>query len=201
MTVRTTYFSALSNGHVEPADDALVFAVVRYPKEWFDEVVDRNISALAPPEDLLDAYKTVEDAAEEDGQSNPAAVAWRSVNFEQRYREYITSSAAGVLEKVAETAEETTVWLVCWEADDDFCHRRLLADEIEHRTGTQSVGFSSSGMGRECPNCENGCVCSVREFKQVFRLAAREPDAKRVLENGVDYICSACFAGFEGGAA
>lgn len=200
MTLRTTYFSALSNEQVKPASDARVFAVVRYPQDWFDDLVDRNIRSLAPPKELLDAYKTVEEAADEDGEPNPSEVAWHSVNFAEQYREYVTTNASQVLDRVAEVAEETTVWLVCWEADDECCHRRLLADEIEQRTGTQSVGFSSAGMGRDCPNCENGCVCSVEEFKRVFRLGAREPDAKRVLENGADYICSACFTGFSGAA-
>ena len=198
MTVRTTYFSALSNQQVEPAADDLVYAVVRYTQDWIDELVDRNIDALAPPSDLLDAYKTVEEAAEEDGHSNPSRIAWESVSFEERYRQYLTNNAGQVAEVVAEEAAETTVWLVCWEKDDRYCHRRLLADEILDRLDDGSLKLTSTGVSRTCPKCGNDALCSVREFEMTFRLAAREPDAKRVLNSGAEHICAYCFTGFGG---
>ena len=199
MTVRTTYFSALSNQQVEPAADDLVYGVVRYTQDWVDELVDRNIDALAPPTGLLDAYKTVEEAAEDDGHANPSQIAWESVSFEDRYRQYLTNNAGQVADVVAEEAAETTVWLVCWEKDDCYCHRRLLADELLDRLDDGSLKLTSTGIGRTCPKCGNDAVCSVREFETTFRLAACEPDAKRVLDSGAEHICSSCFAGFGGG--
>ena len=198
MTVRTTYFSALSNQQVDPADGDLVYGVVRYTQDWIDELVDRNIDALAPPSDLLDAYKTVESAAEEDGHSDPSRIAWESVNFADRYRQYLANHAEGVVDTVADEATETTVWLVCWEKDDRYCHRRLLTDEIVDRVDDDSLRFTSTGVSRTCPDCENDTVCSVDEFETVFRLGRQDPDARRVLESGAEYICSACFAGFGG---
>ena len=198
MTVRTTYFSALSNGQADPADNDLVYAVVRYTQEWIDELVDRNIDTLAPPSELLDAYKTVEEAAEEDGHSNPSQIAWESVSFADRYRQYLADHAENVVDTVAEEAAETTVWLVCWEKDDRYCHRRLLADEIADRDDDTGLRLTSTGISRTCPECGNDTVCSVDEFESVFRLAAHEPDAQRVLNSGSEYICSACFAGFGG---
>jgi len=198
MTVRTTYFSALSNQQVEPAADDVVYSVVRYTQDWIDELVDRNIDALAPPSELLDAYKTVEEAAEEDGHTNPSQIAWESVSFADRYRQYLANHAGNVVDAVAKEAAETTVWLVCWEKDDRYCHRRLLADEITDRTDDTGLRLTSTGISRTWPECSNDPSCSVDEFESVFRLAAREPDAQRVLNSGAEYICSACFAGFGG---
>lgn len=198
MTVRTTYFSALSNQQVEPAEDDLVYAVVRYTQDWIHELVDRNIDTLAPPADLLDAYKTVEEAAEQDGHSNSSQIAWESVSFEDRYRQHLRTNAGQVVDVVAEEASETTVWLTCWEKDDNYCHRRLLADEILQQLDDNSLPLTSTGIGRTCPRCGNDAVCSVQEFELVYRLACQEPDAQRVLERGVDHICASCFAGFGG---
>ncbi|WP_435147630.1 DUF488 family protein, N3 subclade [Halobaculum sp. P14] len=142
MTVRTTYFGGLGSV-VEPAEDELVLGVVRYPQEFVEDVVDRNVPALAPPPSLLDAYKTVESAAERDGADDPAATAWNSVDFEERYRGFIENPGQQqVLSNLREQAADGTgVWLVCWEKDATHCHRRLLAEilaesagvDIEHR--------------------------------------------------------------------
>ncbi|MFD1641451.1 DUF488 family protein [Halohasta litorea] len=197
MTVRTTYFWALSNQEAEPAADDVVYSVVRYTQDWIDDLVERNIDALAPPSDLLDAYKQVEDAAEEDGYSNPSQVAWESVNFAERYQQHLTT-VDQVVDVVAEQAAETTVWLVCWEKDDRYCHRRLLADAILDRLDDSSLRLTSTGIGRTCPECGIDAICSTREFERTFRLAAREPDARRVLDSDAEHICSNCFAGFGG---
>lgn len=140
--IRTTYFSALANEDVEPATDAKVLAVVRRdPPEWVEELIDRHVSHLGPPEDLLDAYKTVEEAAEADGVENPRRIAWKSTNFEARYREHLEkSSTKEVLEHVERTASQRAVWLSCWEADETYCHRRLLR---EHITGGLRDTFST----------------------------------------------------------
>lgn len=129
MTVHTTYFGRLP-GH-EPFGDAAVYGVVRYPKDFVERITDRNIPAVAPPDDLLEAYKTVEEAAEKNGESNPAAIAWNSVDFERRYLEHLDQPGQQtVLEELTERARERDVWLVCWEKDARWCHRRLLATEI-----------------------------------------------------------------------
>jgi uncharacterized protein YeaO (DUF488 family) len=133
--IRTTYFSALANGDVEPATDSNVLAVVRRdPPEWVEDLVDRHVPHLGPPEELLDAYKSVEEAAESHGEDDPRRIAWESVNFAERYREYLqTSSTKDVLEHVERTASQRAVWLVCWEAEETYCHRRLLREHIDGR--------------------------------------------------------------------
>ncbi|WP_247729482.1 DUF488 family protein [Halovivax limisalsi] len=130
MTVHTTYFGGVSQ--FEPADDAEVIGVVRYPKDFVERVTDRNVPALAPPANLLDAYKTVEASAEADGAAFPSDVAWQTVRFEPRYLNYLRSfpGPQAVIEELRERASERDIWLVCWEKDCRWCHRRLLTKEI-----------------------------------------------------------------------
>ena len=136
MSVRTTYFAALSHGHVDPASDASVFGVVRKSTDWIDEIVDRNVPAVAPPEELLDAYKKVERAAEENDERQPQRVAWESVNFAERYRSHLdTNGVSQVLSALRDRADESTLWLVCFEKDDRWCHRRLLAERLRPDLG------------------------------------------------------------------
>jgi len=168
--VRTTYFTALSQGSVSPAPEDDVFGVVRYPADWIDDIVDRNLQTLAPPEHLLDAYKKIEEAAEADGHDNPSRIAWEDVDFESRYLEYLDASGPQqVIETLQERAADRAVWLVCWEADDDYCHRRLLAEAV--RDGLDIILHSGdvrkycaegdhvivadprSRHGRECSEC------------------------------------------------
>ncbi|WP_170972371.1 DUF488 family protein, N3 subclade [Natronorubrum halophilum] len=129
MTVRTSYFGGLSS--YDPADEDAVFGVVRYPQDFVERLTDRNIPAVAPPEELLNAYKAVETAAEEDGEANPAAIAWNSVEYERRYLEYLERvGPQTVLDELTDRARERDIWLVCWEKDARWCHRRLLANAI-----------------------------------------------------------------------
>lgn len=130
MTVRTTYFGGLGT-YYSPADDADVFGVVRHPREFVDRVTDRNIPAVGPPDDLLDAFKTVEESAEHDGVDYASAIAWNSVRFEERYRAHLEKPGPQrVLDDLRERALEHDVWFVCWEKDVRWCHRRVLANEI-----------------------------------------------------------------------
>ena len=132
MTIHTTYFGGLSQ--YGPAAEADVFGVVRYPKDFVERVTDRNISAVAPPDDLLNAYKTVEEAAEEIGEPNPPAIAWNSVDYERRYLEYLERDGPQVaIDELADRARERDIWLVCWEKDARWCHRRLLANVVVER--------------------------------------------------------------------
>jgi len=132
MSVRTTYFGGLGSV-VEPDEDDDVLGVVRYPQDFVDRVVDRNVHALAPPEELLQAFKAVEGAAEDDGDVPvPSRIAWEQVNFEDRYRAHLAKSGQQqVLDNVRERLRDgLDLWLVCWEKDVRYCHRRLLADVL-----------------------------------------------------------------------
>lgn len=147
MTIRTTYFGGVGS-LVEPNDDDLILAVVRYPQDFIFEIVDRNVPPLSPPEDLLNAFKSVEEAAEDDDTENPSAIAWDSVELEERYREHLTGTGQQqVLENVRHLSTNRDVWLVCWEKDVRYCHRRVLADvltddldvDVEHHPSPQNI--------------------------------------------------------------
>lgn len=158
--VRTTYFTALSQGSASPAPDDDIFGVVRYPADWVEDIVDRNLQTLAPPEHLLDAYKKIEEAAEADGHDEPSRVAWESVDFEPRYLEYLdTAGPQQVIETLQERAADQAVWLVCWETDDTYCHRRLLADSV--RDGLDISPFSAD-VREYCPEGEHVIVAAPR---------------------------------------
>lgn len=131
MSIETTYFSALTHEKVKVTDDARVFGIVRRPADWIEDVVDRNIPALSPPDELLGAYKKVEQTAEDAGEDNPQAVAWHSVRFAAQFGEHLSKPGPRqVLETLVDDARERPVWLVCYEADDAHCHRRLVAEAI-----------------------------------------------------------------------
>ncbi|WP_255193025.1 DUF488 family protein [Natronobeatus ordinarius] len=130
MTVRTAYFGGL-NSRFEPAEADDVFGVVRYPKDFVERLTDRNIPAVAPPADLLEAFKTVENAADRNGDPNPSAIAWDSVRYEPRYLAHLEQPGPSlVVDELRDRARERDVWLVCWEKDARWCHRRLLANAI-----------------------------------------------------------------------
>ncbi|NEU56762.1 DUF488 domain-containing protein [Halorussus sp. MSC15.2] len=130
MTLYTTYFGGL-NSLVHPDDADLILGVVRYPQDFVQRVTDRNVPAVAPPDDLLNAFKTVEEAGDRDGVANPSAAAWRTVDFEDRYRDHLDGAGQQqVLDELRDRAEHRNVWLVCWEKDPRYCHRRVLADVL-----------------------------------------------------------------------
>jgi uncharacterized protein YeaO (DUF488 family) len=133
VTVHTTYFGGL--GHLAHPDDGdRVIGVVRYPRPFVHRTVDRNVPGVAPPAPLLDAFKSVEEAAEtDDAVANPARVAWESMEFGRQYESFLRTDPAAE-ECVAGLREEyhdvDDLWLVCWEKDVRYCHRRLLAGMI-----------------------------------------------------------------------
>ncbi|WP_276252990.1 DUF488 family protein [Halomontanus rarus] len=160
MTVRTCYFGGL-NSSFEPVNDADVFGVVRYPQDFVERLTDRNIPAVAPPEDLLNAYNAVEEAAENNGDPNPTAIAWDSVRYESRYLAYLERAGPQlVLEELRGRALERDVWLICWEKDARWCHRRLLANavvadleeiDVVHHPNPSTIPLDVEESGEETP--------------------------------------------------
>ncbi|MBP1985931.1 DUF488 family protein, N3 subclade [Halolamina salifodinae] len=133
--IRTTYVGGLASADV--ADEDLVLGVVRYEYDFVGRSVDRNVPALAPPEELLDAYNAIREAAAKD-ESIPDTddearrVAWDGVSFRERYLNYL--DRAGPQEVLGTLRDrlddDRDVWLVCLEANEAFCHRRLLAARV-----------------------------------------------------------------------
>lgn len=138
MTVHTTYFAALEHNldvlDGGPGSDALVAAVVPQAREFdHDDPVDRNLRALAPPKELRDAYQSVQQAGRRDDAVDDAdAIAWRTVSFEDRYREFLDAPKFdSILSRLRKRErDDGELWLVCYEKDPAFCHRRVLADVL-----------------------------------------------------------------------
>nr|WP_255291516.1 DUF488 family protein [Natrinema sp. CBA1119] len=58
-------------------------------------------------------------------------MAWNSVDYERLYHEYLERAGPqAVLTELADRARERDIWLVCWETDARWCHRRLLANAV-----------------------------------------------------------------------
>jgi len=166
MTLHTTYFGAIGSS-VEPDEDADVFAVVRYPQDFIESVTDRNIPTFAPPEELLNAYKAVEAAADRDDIQNASAVAWDSVDFEERYRDHLNSTGPKqVLNEIrAQLRDRVDIWIVCWEKDVRYCHRRVLADVLVEGTDVEVDHHPSPDEMVDETDCTPRSV-SLRDFQE-----------------------------------
>jgi hypothetical protein len=165
VTVHTTYFGGLGSV-ADPHDEDLVLGVVRYPRDFVARVTDRNIPALAPPQDLLNAFKTVEEAADRDGLDNPRAVAWRNVNAEERYRAHLAGAGQQqVLAELCDRLEQRDVWFVCWEKNPRYCHRHVLADVLLEDIDDDVVHHPDPSEFEQAENEQEGpTVASLTEF-------------------------------------
>lgn len=126
MPIETTYFGALSSGDVEPDENDVVYGVVNYVNSGLLQLVDKNLMWLAPPDRIFKAYKEMED---EIGREK----AWDKSNFEIIYEDYLYTEgeAREQAKRIKAKAIVRTVWLVCYEKDDTYCHRKLLKEHIE----------------------------------------------------------------------
>lgn len=126
MPIETTYFRALSSGGVEPEENDMVYGVVNYINDSLLQLVDKNLMFLAPPDRVFMKYKELE---EEIGKEK----AWEESNFPIIYEDYLYTEgeARRQAKRVKAKSIVRTVWLVCYEKDDTYCHRRLLKSHIE----------------------------------------------------------------------
>jgi uncharacterized protein YeaO (DUF488 family) len=128
--LRDTYHAALQHGHVEPAESDLVVGVVRHPVYGIEASLDRNVPALAPPEELLDDFESAAEGTTHDE-------AWVAENFADRYRDHLENpEAREAMDDLLAELESRDVWLVCYEnTEDKRCHRTILRDVLRERTG------------------------------------------------------------------
>lgn len=133
--VSHTYVAALQND-LEEFPNATHVGVVRRPTPWFYDVVDENVPALAPPDDLLDEFKDRCADLEMQGLCADGAhnAAWDELSFEQRYLDHLAASedAAEQVQALLERLEQgEDLVLVCYEnTDAKRCHRTILVDEL-----------------------------------------------------------------------
>ena len=131
--IRDTYHAALRHGHVDPDEDDLVVGVVRRPSYGIGNYLDRNVPSLAPPDDLLDEFKTLVDEREDLTHDE----AWDEMGFGERYREHLrTAAAEAEMDELLAELDSRNVWLVCYEnTDEKRCHRTILREVLRRRAG------------------------------------------------------------------
>ncbi|WP_459194111.1 DUF488 domain-containing protein [Halosimplex sp. J119] len=139
-TVTDTYAAALQHDIADLSEETRLVGVVRRPTGWFSALVDENVPALGPPEDLLSAAKERQEDLQMQGLCDEEAhnVAWEETEFEARYREHLASEgeARDAVDALAEqVADGDSVALVCFEGDSKRCHRRILDDVVRDRAG------------------------------------------------------------------
>lgn len=130
--LRDTYHAALRHGHVDPDDADLVVGVVRRPSYGIGTYLDRNVPALAPPDDLLDEFKARADEREDLTHDE----VWDAVNFGERYRDHLRDpEPRQAMDDLLAELESRDVWLVCYEnTDDKRCHRTILKEVLHERS-------------------------------------------------------------------
>ena len=130
-----TYVAAIQHDLADAPTDATLVGVVKRPTPWFHAAVDENVPELGPPAALLAATK---DAAEDlqlrgicDAEVHNAA--WDVVDFEGRYRTYLSTSDATAAMDALRTRlrEGESLALVCYEnTAKKRCHRTILREEL-----------------------------------------------------------------------
>ena len=94
-------------------DDGVRICVMRFVRSYYD--FDEWYKELAPSITLLNDYKNKK-------------ILWQE--YEKRYLEEIKDKSS-LLQKIKDLSEKGDVTLLCCEKEDEFCHRRLLINNIK----------------------------------------------------------------------
>jgi len=93
--------------------------------------IDEFVPILGPNVDLFKDYRT------ELKRTNEARIAWEISKYDSRYRRSIMNGVKSMeeLRRIAKISTERkgkrVVYLICHEATDDYCHRRILKELME----------------------------------------------------------------------
>ena len=134
-----TYVAAIQHDLADVPADATLVGVVRKPTPWFYAAVDENHPELGPPASLLAATKDAAEDLQLRGICEEEAhnAAWDAVEFEDRYRGYLSESAEAMaaMDRLGERlASGESIALVCYEnTAKKRCHRTILREEFELR--------------------------------------------------------------------
>ena len=91
--------------------------VTRFGNRIYFVMIGRGNNAVAPTLEMLTKYKVSKD--------------WEG--YEKEYvRRLQDSNAFSWMGRIAHIAHKEDVLLVCYEKSNEQCHRRLLAEEIQH---------------------------------------------------------------------
>lgn len=134
--LQDTYVAAIQHDLVDFPPGTTFVGVVRRPTGWFRSTVDENHPDLGPPRELLDAIKQQHEEFKLQGMCDEGAhnAAWDEVEFDQRYRSYLSESPQAQ-EVIAELTDrlrnEEQLVLVCYEnTDQKRCHRTILHEHL-----------------------------------------------------------------------
>lgn len=132
------------------APGSTTIAVVREPNDTgIVDVCDEWAQSLGMPKDALrDFWELRSQYRENDGVYRPSDRAYRELELDERYVEYVRHSdeAQTALDDIVDrilSGEDIT--LVCFEEDGKCCHRHELLSMIESRLSLQSSKDSLSG--------------------------------------------------------
>lgn len=102
----------------------------------------RGNDELAPSKELLDEVNRLKKAYAADPDprfKNAYEYAWATCDYERRFRAEIASRPAAIerLKRLSERSATEDIYLVCYEADDKPCHRKLLLQIAETQFGAR----------------------------------------------------------------
>ena len=104
--------------------------VTRYYPFYIKDIkkkIDEWVSDLAPSRELLIAYK------DELKRTTKPRVAWEISKYENRFRREILNGTESMkeLKRIGLLSKDQDVYLLCHEATEEYCHRRILRELIE----------------------------------------------------------------------
>jgi len=110
-------------------EDSFKVIVMRYFPWWMKGIKKRynlNAPELGPRPELLKAF--IEAKKRRDDR-----LAWLYVNYELRFIRGLNRSekAQRTLKEIKEISLNKTVYLICKESTDNYCHRRLLKEYLD----------------------------------------------------------------------
>jgi len=128
MPLYTTYLAFLRKADYNPLR---VFPDDLQETIFYYVMRNRGNNEVAPTESTLFVYKEMV------RRENPDA--WKI--YQQNYMHSLNSEKAlKWMERVAEKAKRANVILICYEKDANYCHRKLLAEEIARRFNVKYKG-------------------------------------------------------------
>jgi len=122
--LKTSYHNNIPNLEDEPR------ILINVSNAAFHRRIDYHLKGLAPPWDLVKWWKE-EWASTPDGKDKEKE--WK--RFRTTYLDHLMTSdyAANHLKIIVNMLEsrEGTIYLLCWEKDEKYCHRTILKEYVQ----------------------------------------------------------------------